>query len=136
MYLIDASIFLEVELEQEKHEACEIFLKRLEKGDAKAVVSDFTLDSIAIVMEANGKSWSDIREFFISISMLDGLSVYKVTHTDRIKATDHMEKFRLDFDDSVVLQSAFSNSIKEIVSLDKDFNSLKGIRRLEPKDAV
>ena len=136
MYLVDASIFLEVELEQEKHEECEKFLENLEKGGVKAIVSDFTIDSIAIVMEGNGKYWKDIRKFLISLALFNGLSIYSVKHSDKIKATEHMKNLKLDFDDSVILQSALSNNVEEIISFDKDFDGIKGIRRLEPREAL
>lgn len=136
MYLIDASVFLEVELEQEKHEECEKFLEKVEEGSIKAIVPDFTIDSIAIVMEGNGKSWKDIRRFLISLALFNGLSVYSVKHNDRIKATEHMKNLRLNFDDSVILQSALSNNVKGIVSLDKDFDGMKEMNRVEPKDAL
>lgn len=136
MYLVDASIFLEVELEQGKHTECEKFLEEVEKGNVKAIVSDFTIDSIAIVMESNGKSWKDVRRFLMSIALFKGMSVYSVKHSDKIKATGHMYNHKLDFDDSIIIQSAFSNNIKEIVSFDKDFDRIKEIRRLEPKEIL
>ncbi len=131
MYLIDASIFLEIELEQEKSHECKKFLEKVEKGDIKAIITDFAIDGIALVMESHGKSRKDIRKFLISVALFEGLSIYSVKHSDKIKATEHM-KSGLDFDDSIVLQSALSNGITEIVSLDKDFDKVKIIKRVEP----
>lgn len=136
MYVIDASIFLEVELKQEKNEECKQFLSKVMRGEIKAIISDFAIDSIILIIERHKGNWKEIKKFLESLSLFSGISIYKTTLTDKIKATGHMENFGLDFDDSVVLQSALSNNVKEIVSFDRDFDGIKEIRRVEPKDLV
>jgi len=136
MYIIDASIFLEVELKQERNEECKQFLSKVTRGEIKAIISDFAIDSIILIIERHRGNWKEIKKFLESLSLFSGLSIYKVTLIDKIKATEHMKNLGLDFDDSVVLQSAFSNNIKEIVSFDKDFDGIKEIRRLEPGDVL
>ncbi len=131
MYVIDASIFLEVELEQERSEECKQFLGKVISGEIEAIISDFEIDSMCLVIERHSKSPEDIREFLESMALFSGLSLYHVRHSDKVKATDHM-KLGLDFGDSVVVQSALANDIKEIVSLDKDFDNIKLVKRLEP----
>ena len=50
-YLIDTNIFLEVFLEQNEKKHCLDFLQKVEKGEIKAVVTSFSLHSIAIILE-------------------------------------------------------------------------------------
>lgn len=47
-----------------------------------------------------------------------------------------MEKHKLDFDDAVTYFIAKSLGVKEIVSFDRDFDNLLGIKRVEPKDIL
>ncbi len=41
-----------------------------------------------------------------------------------------------DLEDALTLQCALTNKCKEIVSFDRDFDKVKEIKRLTPKDAV
>lgn len=98
------------------------------------MIADFEVDSIMLVMQRYKKSWSDIRKFLLSLLRYKSLEIYNLTISDKIKATKHVKNFRLDIEDSLVLQSALSNGIKEIVSLDPDFDKVKIIKRLMPSD--
>ena len=51
---------------------------------------------------------------------------------DRTKALDLMIKYKLDYEDSLILQCAFSTKSKEIVSFDKHFDKVQEIKRIEP----
>ncbi|RMF29411.1 MAG: PIN domain nuclease, partial [Candidatus Nitrosothermus koennekii] len=42
MILIDTNIFLELFLNQDNAEECEIFLNKVSRGDIDAIVTDFT----------------------------------------------------------------------------------------------
>jgi uncharacterized protein len=132
MQLIDANIFLEVELEQQKADACKHFLRKVAEGTTEAILTDFALDSILIVMERNGKSASTLQRFLASILAFKGIHIYSLTMVDKLLATKHMIDFSLDFDDSLAVQAMHANTIKEIVSLDSDFDNVKGISRMEP----
>lgn len=65
--LIDANIFLELELGQAKSTECKDFLSSVAKGKLKAATTDFILDSVAVVMEDRGSPARDIRRFFASL---------------------------------------------------------------------
>ncbi len=97
-----------------------------------ALASDFAIDSIMLVMHRYKKSGSDVRKFLLSLLLYKGLSIYSATIDDKVKATEHIDKFRIDLEDSIILQCALSNGIKEIVSLDPDFDRVKIVKRLMP----
>lgn len=103
------------------------------KGEIKATITDFEIDTIMLVMHRYKKSWSDIRKFLLSLLLYNGLSIYSVNIIDKIKATEHIKNFKLDLEDSIVLQAALSNGIKEIVSLDPDFDKIRLVKRIEPR---
>jgi len=132
MKLIDTNIFLEIYLEQKNTKKCEVFLRKISENKMQGLMTDFSIDSICIVMENNGKKAEEIRLFLLSLFGFVGLKVYSTTMLDRIFATQLMEKHNLDFDDALTLQAMHSNNVKEIVSFDKHFGKLKEIKRVEP----
>ena len=134
--LIDANIFLELELSQAKSEDCKAFLYNVARGKLKAIVTDFTLDSVALAMESRGSSAKDIRKFFTSLLFYKGLQLYNLDLKGRILATEKMEKEKLDFDDATSIAVMKRLKINEIVSFDRDFDKVQGISRIEPGAAI
>lgn len=132
MYFIDANIFLELLLEQEKADECGRFLKKIEKADQEAVITDFLVDAIVVVLERNGKSPDDLATFITSLSVYRGLTVYFLSLSDRLFATVHMKDFGLDFDDATTYQAMKRMNVDGIVSFDDDFDAITGINRIEP----
>ena len=114
--LIDANIFLEVLLKQEKFDACANFLKRVQKGVIKVVITTFTIDGIILALERHGQGSNGIRIFLHSLFNYAGLKIYASTMNDRLQAIKHMS-LGLDYEDALTLQCAFSNNEKEIMSL-------------------
>ena len=130
--LIDANIFLEVLLEQEKSENCKAFLRRVLEGNISAIVSSFTIDSIILSMTRNNIKKEKIRLFLLSLSKYKGLRVYQVSIKDRINSLDLMSKYNLDYEDALILQSAISLKFTKIISFDKHFDKVSLIERKEP----
>ncbi|MBI2451882.1 type II toxin-antitoxin system VapC family toxin [Candidatus Pacearchaeota archaeon] len=129
--LIDANIFLEILLEQEKAEKCRKALIEVEKGK-EATTTNFTIDSIIIVMNRKKATLSKIKLFIMSILSYKSLRIYHQTLRDRVHALDWMKKYNLDYEDALTLQSAISTGSKEILSFDSDFDKIKEIKRIEP----
>lgn len=133
-FLVDANIFLEVELGQQKADICERIFRKFQRGELEGIVVDFAVDTIVIVMENYGKEWDKIRTFLSSFLGYKGLHIYFSSLLDRIKATNHAKNLCLDFDDALTLQAMKVNKITDIISYDKDFDAVPGIRRLLPED--
>jgi len=134
--LIDANIFLELELGQSRSSECKEFLSQVARGRIKAVTTDFILDSVALVMEDKRSPPKDIRKFFVSLALYKGLSIYSLDLKDRIVAAEEMIRKRLDFDDSTSIAAMKRLKIKDIVSFDKDFDEAKALTRVEPRDIL
>ena len=130
--LIDANIFLEILLSQKKAEECKAILRKIQTGEQKAIISTFTIDTIILSMSRNKVSIEKIRIFLNSLVNLIGLRMYNINFKDRIMALDLINKYKLDYEDAITLQSAFSSDCKEILSLDKHFDGIKQIKRIEP----
>ena len=54
-YLLDANIFLELELDQERADACEGVLWKFYLGELQGLILYFAVDTIVIVTENYGK---------------------------------------------------------------------------------
>ena len=76
--LVDANIFLELELGQSRSADCKGFLSEVARGKLGAATTDFILDSVAVVMEDRGSPPSDIRKFFASLLLYKGLLIHNL----------------------------------------------------------
>ena len=130
--LVDANIFLELFLEQERMDRCKEFLNKTVNGQIKAIISDFSVDSIIITMERNKLFKDKMKSFLQKLLDSEGIKIYSVSIKDRMRALYFMEIYGLDYEDAIILQSALSSNCKEIVSFDKHFDKVKEIKRVEP----
>ena len=99
-YLIDTNIFLEVLLEQKEKEYCLSFLEKVESGEIRAVVTSFSLHSIAIILEKL-KGIDGYKKFLEIITNFAGLMVYSTTPQDEIKICKISKETNLTFDDAI-----------------------------------
>ena len=130
--LIDANIFLEVILEQEKAEQCKLFLRDVLSGRKQAFISTFAIDSVVLTILRKYPDKNKARIFLINLLKYEGLKFYQIKVKDRINCLQLIEKYNLDYEDAIVLQSALSTGCKEIISFDTDFDNIKEIKRVEP----
>ena len=130
--LIDANIFLEVLLEQQLSKKCKEILEKIQTGENKAFVSTFTIDAIALLMNRYKIPSEKIILFLNSLFNYKGLVIYNVTMKDRIDSVYFMDKYKLDYEDAITLGAALSCKCGGILSLDKHFDKIKEIKRVEP----
>ncbi|MDI6904746.1 MAG: type II toxin-antitoxin system VapC family toxin [Candidatus Bathyarchaeia archaeon] len=135
-YLVDANVFLEVELEQKKADVCERVLRKFHLGELEGLLVDFAIDTIVIIMENYGKKWGEIRTLLSSLLGYKGLRVHFSSLLDRIVATNHMKNYDLDFDDALALQAMKENRIENIISYDKDFDKIPYVKRIQPESLL
>ena len=132
--LIDTNIFLEVQLNQSKADQAKQLLRLFQTGVVQGYVTDYTVDSIVLLMEHYKKPPEIIRVFLSSLLGYSGLEIYTLSLYDRIAATKHMEEFKLDYDDACQLQAMHVLKIENIVSFDRDFDKIKQIKRVTTID--
>jgi len=135
-YMVDANIFLEVELKQERGSFCKAFLNKLKRGEMEGLTTDFIIDAITIIMEDYGKTWAEIRKFLVSLTRYRGIRVYTLSLVDRIMATEFMKLHNLDFDDGTTYQAMRTCSISQIVSYDNHFDNIPDIKRVTPEEII
>ena len=120
MYLLDANIFLEILLQQEKKEECKKFLS---EHIGELYITDFSLHSLGVILFRFNKS--RIFEEFIKdvLPNIKLLTLYLDLYEEL--STVH-QKIGLDFDDSYQYLVAKSSNLK-IVTMDKDFEKVKDV---------
>ncbi|KPV62226.1 MAG: hypothetical protein AOA65_1997 [Candidatus Bathyarchaeota archaeon BA1] len=135
-YMVDANIFLEVELKQERGRFCKAFLNKLKRGEVEGLTTDFIVDTIAIIMEDYGKTWAEIRKFLLSLTRYTSLRIYSLSLADRIMTTEFMRLYNLDFDDGTTYQAMRACDINQIISYDNHFNNIPQLKRVIPGEII
>ncbi|EGQ43971.1 MAG: hypothetical protein J07AB43_03110 [Candidatus Nanosalina sp. J07AB43] len=130
-YLIDANIFLEAQLEQNKSEVCRDFPTEVRDGNIEGALNTFHADTIAIMMENKGFQ-DKISGFMLSLYMYEGLDVFTLELSGKAEAM--MADNGLGFDDGVAVQTMKELEIEKIVSYDDDFDGVK--ERITPEDVL
>ncbi|MEK6887610.1 MAG: type II toxin-antitoxin system VapC family toxin [Candidatus Aenigmatarchaeota archaeon] len=131
MLFIDANIFLEVELEDKRSEECKQLFLRIYKKSIKSITSDFIVYTCLIQLE-NKASVKDMENFIVFLDNMRGIEVHSPTYKTLYRTFEIMKKYKLDFDDALVVSTMLSLGIKQLVSFDRHFDSVKEIERLEP----
>lgn len=125
---VDANIFLEIFLKDVKSEECKKFLKSEEKSDL--VTSDFLIYSCLIGVENKLTDSVSLQNAILFFNGIPNLRILRPSFDELYSSVEIMVKYKLDFDDSLVVACMRNYGIKELVSLDKDFDKVKEIKRI------
>lgn len=129
---IDANIFLELLLDDAHSAQCEEFFQKLEMWQLDAKTSDFILYTCLLQLQHKSKSLDAMKNFLLFINKLSGLEILRPSLKEMHDALTVSEKYKLDFDDSLVVSCMFNNNIKTLISFDKDFDKVNLVTRKEP----
>ena len=128
--LNDTNIFLEVFLNQARATDCLNFLDKVDRGELQSFVTDFTIHSLAVVLERAGKRDS-LPQVFASLSAFQGLRLLHASFSEHSEIARFGIQTGLDFDDAY--QAYFAQRINvPVISYDRHFDKV-GDRR-EPAD--
>ncbi len=70
----------------------------------------------------------------IFIKDLKGLEIVRPSLSEIYNSLKISKKYNLDFDDSLVVSSMMNHNLKTLISLDKDFDQVREIKRIEPRN--
>ena len=129
---IDANIFLEFMLGDKNAAICENLLKRIKNKDFIAKTSDFIIYACLLQIRRKLNSNRTMHDFILLINELSNLEIIRPSLNEMYGAITISEKYKLDFDDSLVVSCMVNNEIKSLISLDKDFDKIHLIKRKEP----
>jgi uncharacterized protein len=118
MLLVDANVWLELLLDQERAGEVRDFLRAVPLDDL--AITDFALHSVGVVLARNKRD--DLFVRFISDLLADtGLSYLSLDFSDLMAVTETRERFPLDFDDAYQYVAAEKHDLT-LVSFDADFD--------------
>lgn len=108
-------------------EVAKEWIRRIEYGSrGEYIISSLTLYELVVILAGlTGRSLKDkelIKTVIDAITSLAGLEVVALEHRDYIKALELMEKYSLDYEDSLHLAVAIREGAIKIISNDKDFD--------------
>lgn len=135
MIFLDANIFLEVQLNDNRSEECKDLFYKILKKDMKAVTSDFIAYTCLIQIE-NKSTLDKMNDFIVFLDNLPNLTIVSPSYVVLYRTFEIMRKHKLDFDDALVISVMNSLNIKELISFDKDFDNIKDIKRIEPIELI
>lgn len=131
-FLLDANIFLEVLLDQQRAEECLLLLRQLTNSECTIAITGFSLHSIGLKLESRAMK-EGFRRFLTDC--MD--SHYFLVHTSFDDESDILfmsDTRQLDIDDAHQYWAAKKLNAR-LVSFDKDFDKTD-LRRFEPEEIL
>ncbi|TSC77754.1 MAG: PilT domain-containing protein [Parcubacteria group bacterium Gr01-1014_33] len=131
-FVIDANVFLELILGQERGDECRKFLNWL-SDRSEGIAASFTIHAVEAIAGKTEAGRKSLRTFFELLAQSD-FEVYTTSLEEEEMILDITERQGLDFDDG--LHYFISKKFGAIlVSFDKDFDHTD-IKRLTPREAL
>ena len=128
--VIDANIFLEFLLKQERTAESVALMKRVEDGKFEAYITSFSLHSIEVILDRRKDSVL-LEEFLDNVIQTQGLQIYQTEPIEEKDISALTRTLQLDFDDT--LQYFVAKKLgAQLVSFDHDFDSTD-LQRIEPR---
>jgi len=129
MFLVDTNIFLEILLRQDEKENCKKFL---DNNMGNLNITDFSLHSIGVILFRYGKE--DVFQKFVE-DVIPNIKLLSLPIRLYREVVNTSENLSLDFDDSYQYNVAKYHRLK-VVTMDKDFESIKDVETLFLWDVV
>jgi predicted nucleic acid-binding protein len=131
--VIDANIFLEFLLKQERATESVQRMRAVERGSVVAFVTSFSLHTIEVILHRH-KKHQLLADFLQRVRNAQGLTVYQTTTDEERTIALLAPQVGLDFDDALQYHVAKILSVP-LVSYDRDFDPTD-LKRLEPYHIV
>lgn len=132
MLFVDANIFLEIQLSDERSEECKEFLRKIASEHLSAATSDYIVYSCLLQIFNKLNSAERMEKFIASLYEIKNLTILNPDLKTILTSLGFMKRYSLDFDDALAVSSMVTNKIKKLVSFDKHFDKVKEIERIEP----
>ncbi len=131
-YFIDTNILIYAQGAEHKYKApCQIIMRLIASDEIYGVTNTEVLQEILYRYAYLGKKNLGIQMVENVLSIIH--EVLPVEKTDLILSLDLLEKYReLNVRDAIHAASALRNNFKYIMSVDKHFDKIKGLQRVDP----
>ncbi|RJS84232.1 PIN domain-containing protein [Candidatus Bathyarchaeota archaeon] len=130
MRFVDSNVFIYVLVKTPKndYETAKRILQRIEEGE-EAITNTAVIQEIVDWLEYNNRR-GEVETFLTAINSYIAMEKAEVSWKEMIEAISDMKKYDLDFVDALTLQTMKRNNVNEIYTNDRDFDRVKGIRRI------
>ncbi|HIE14409.1 TPA: PIN domain-containing protein [Candidatus Bathyarchaeota archaeon] len=130
MRFVDSNVFIYVLVRSPKddYETAKRILQRIEEGE-EAITNTAVIQEIVDWLEYNNRR-REVKTFLTAINSYITMKKAEVFWNDMMEAIGDMKKYDLDLVDALTLQTMKKNNVKEIYTNDRDFDRVKGIRRV------
>ena len=128
---IDANIFLEIALKDTNYQKCVEFIKNILKNNKNIYTSDFIVYSCLLILHNKLNSYIKMKDFLVFVNS-SNISILRPSLKAMYDTIDFMKRYRLDFNDSLIIGCMLENNIKCLVSYDKHFDKVKEIEVIRP----
>jgi len=127
---VDANVFIYVLVKSPKkdYEISKRILKRIESGE-ETVTSLAVIQEVVDWLEYNNRK-KEVKSFLTAVNSYLTMNKLLITWENFLAALDDVDKHNIDFVDALTCQTMLKNNINEIYSNDKDFDRVKGIKRI------
>jgi len=122
MIWVDASVWLEIALDQENADRCQNFLEL--STEESLFTADFDVYSIILTMLKYKGKPQDIQKFLGALHVSNNLRIFRPSPGIMLEALEHMKPLSLSFDDSLSYSCMQSLGINRIATLDRDYKKL------------
>lgn len=132
-FFIDSNVFFYAKiLDREYGESCAKILRRIERGELKAVTSTLAIIELANALKKYGLS-EEVKTVIDAVFSLD-ISVLEIDPLDVRAASQIFDEYRISPYDCVHAAVMKKAGVTQIISADKDFDKIIWLRRIDPKD--
>ena len=135
---IDSNIFIYVLLKDPRHgKACLRILERIEKGEEQGITSTLVLSQVIAHLARRRKG--EAIKLFIDYIRETGIIVIETTFLDFVEAVTEMSKLNLGYriwDDLIISCQMKRNGVQEIYTNDKDFEKIKWVKPIFPRETA
>jgi len=132
VYFIDSNVFFYAKiLDREYGDACAKILDKIVKGELEAVTSTLVVIELANALRKFGLG-NEVKEVIDAVFSLD-VPVYEIDSLSVRDAAGIFNEFRISPYDCVHAAVMKRAGIVDVISVDKDFDKIAWVRRLDPK---
>jgi len=127
---VDSNVFIYVLVRSPKndYEIAKRILQRIEEGE-EAVTNTGVIQEIVDWLEYNDKR-GEVEKILTALNSYISLNKAEISWKDMMEAIDHVKRYDLDFVDALALQTMKRYGVKEIYTNDRDFDRVRGIKRI------
>ena len=137
---IDSNVFIATLLEGDlfRNDALALLekMETLPKKHHHIFASVVSLMEIAYVLKKYGKKPSEISNVFHILNEMEFIHFLPLTPEIMLEAGHHIETYNLSLSDAIIVTTATKVGSTQIVSEDKDFDSVPFLNRISIKEAL